>query len=92
MTNMHTLIFVPTYNERENVERLCMELLDLDLQADILFLDDNSPDGTGDILDKWAADHENVFVIHRSGKLGIGSAHQDGINWAYDRGYKTLGL
>ena len=90
MTNTHILIFVPTYNERENVERLCAELLELDLQADILFLDDNSPDGTGEILDRLAADHGNVFVMHRSGKLGIGSAHQDGINWAYDRGYKTL--
>ena len=90
MTDTDTLVFVPTYNERENVERLCIELLKLDLRADILFLDDNSPDGTGEILDRLAADHGSVFVTHRSGKLGIGSAHQDGINWAYDRGYKTL--
>jgi dolichol-phosphate mannosyltransferase len=90
MNNPNTLIFVPTYNERENVERLCLELLDLNLQADILFLDDNSPDGTGDIIDRLAVDHENVSAIHRRGKLGIGSAHQDGINWAYDQGYRTL--
>ena len=90
MNNTRTLIFVPTYNERENVERLCLELLDLDIEADILFLDDNSPDGTGQIMDRLATEHENVYLIHRGGKLGIGSAHQDGINWAYDRGYKTL--
>ena len=90
MSNAHTLVFVPTYNERENVERLCLEILALDLEADILFLDDNSPDGTGRILDRLAAAHDNVFAIHRAGKLGIGSAHRDGINWAYDHGYKTL--
>jgi len=90
MNNPNTLIFVPTYNERENVERLCLELLELKLQADILFLDDNSPDGTGDIIDRLATEHENVSAIHRRGKLGIGSAHQDGINWAYDQGYRTL--
>ena len=90
MTNPQTLIFVPTYNERENVERLCMEILALDLEADILFLDDNSPDGTGDIIDQIAAGHTNVFAIHRAGKLGIGSAHLDGIEWAYGYGYTTL--
>jgi cellulose synthase/poly-beta-1,6-N-acetylglucosamine synthase-like glycosyltransferase len=60
MNNTQTLIFVPTYNERENVERLCLELLDLDIEADILFLDDNSPDGTGRIVDRLATEHENV--------------------------------
>ena len=90
LTENATLVFVPTYNERENVRRLCSEILALDLRVDILFLDDNSPDGTGEVLDELAASHPNVHVIHRPGKLGIGSAHRDGINWAYDRGYSTL--
>jgi dolichol-phosphate mannosyltransferase len=53
-------------------------------------MDDNSPDGTGKILDELAARHPRVSVIHRSGKLGIGTAHLDGIHYAYDHGYETL--
>ena len=60
------------------------------LGADILFCDDNSPDGTGDIVDELAREFSHVRVIHRSGKLGIGSAHQEGIRYAYAHGYETL--
>ena len=84
------LIFVPTYNERENVERLYAELVILPVEADLLFLDDNSPDGTGGLLDAIAARDSRVSVIHRSGKLGIGSAHQVGIRYGYDHGYQYL--
>lgn len=84
------LIFIPTYNERENVERLYVELAALPVDADFLFLDDNSPDGTGVLLDAIAASDMRVAVIHRSGKLGIGSAHQAGIRYAYDHGYSHL--
>lgn len=84
------LIFIPTYNEQENVEPLLDQILGLRLAADVLFIDDNSPDGTGELLDSLAARHANVFVLHRSGKLGIGSAHVEGIDWAYDHGYKRL--
>jgi len=66
------------------------QLLALDLEADLLFLDDNSPDGTGQVLDELAAVHPRLKVIHRSGKLGIGSAHVAGICWAYDQGYQRL--
>ncbi len=69
---------------------MCRELSALDLDADIVFLDDNSPDGTGDILDSLAAEYERVDVIHREGKLGIGSAHQRGVALAYDGGYDVL--
>src|SRR6185295_1754484 len=84
------LIFIPTYNERENVEKLCHQLLALKLSADILFVDDNSPDGTGDILENLSKQYANVKVLHRSGKLGIGSAHKMGIKLAYERGYEWL--
>lgn len=86
----NTLVFIPTYNERENVERLCSDLQALGLDIDILFMDDNSPDGTGEILEKLSQQNKNVFVAHRSGKLGVGSAHYDGIQWAYDQGYQRL--
>lgn len=84
------LIFVPTYNERHNVERLCAELRALDLGADILFIDDNSPDGTGAVLDEIHRSHPEVTVLHRQGKLGIGTAHRAGIAYAYDHGYELL--
>jgi dolichol-phosphate mannosyltransferase len=89
MTN-ELLIFIPTYNEAENVEAILEQILGLSLPADILFVDDNSPDGTGQLLDQLAAKHPNVFVQHRSGKMGIGSAHAYGIKWAYGNGYRLL--
>jgi dolichol-phosphate mannosyltransferase len=85
-----TLVFIPTYNERGNVEAMCRQLLELGLGADIVFLDDNSPDGTGEILDRLSNEFPCVSVIHRSGKLGIGSAHLAGIDHAYQLGYSRL--
>jgi dolichol-phosphate mannosyltransferase len=84
------LFFIPTYNENGNVERLCAELRGLGVGADVLFMDDGSPDGTGDTLDALARRHPEVHVIHRKGKLGIGSAHLEGIAYAYDRKYDLL--
>ena len=84
------LIFVPTYNERHNVERLCAELRALRLGADILFMDDGSPDGTGQVLDRLAAQFPDVHVVHRAAKLGIGTAHRTGIRYAYEHGYELL--
>lgn len=85
-----TLIFIPTYNERDNVDTMTEGLLGLELDADVLYMDDNSPDGTGEILDRIAAERSRLTVVHRSSKLGIGSAHLDGIRWAYDHGYDRL--
>jgi len=90
MQKNNTLIFIPTYNEVDNVEKIFKDIKALNLPADMLFLDDNSPDGTGLIIDTLAANNTHVFTIHRKGKLGIGSAHQDGIRWAYEHRYKTL--
>lgn len=84
------LVVIPTYNERENVERMCIELSGLGLDADVVFVDDGSPDGTGALLDELAQRHARIAVVHRSGKSGIGSAHQAGIALAYERGYSTL--
>jgi dolichol-phosphate mannosyltransferase len=84
------LVFVPTYNEAENVERLCHEILSLDAKFDLLFIDDNSTDGTGQILDRLSLENANVKVIHRAGRMGIGSAHRAGIDYAYGQGYSEL--
>lgn len=90
MTQSKTLIFIPTYNEAENVEKIFQQIQSLKLNIDILFLDDNSPDGTGKIIDKIVNENNNVSVIHRNKKLGIGSAHKEGVSWAYDRKYEML--
>src|SRR5688572_10779044 len=84
------LIFIPTFNEAQNVGRLFEQIRKLNLDAEVVFLDDNSPDGTGAILDQIAGDHPEVSVIHRLRKLGIGTAHQEGIRHAYERGYDVL--
>jgi dolichol-phosphate mannosyltransferase len=85
-----TLIFIPTYKEAENVRPLATSILSLGLDTDILFIDDNSPDGTGALLEQLATENPRIHVVHRSGKLGIGTAHQDGIRWAYDHAYRLL--
>jgi dolichol-phosphate mannosyltransferase len=87
---MRTLLFIPTYNERECVERTYGLIKALNLDLDLLFLDDNSPDGTGRLLDEMATRDPRLRVIHRAGKLGIGSAHQHAIQWAYDQGYPVV--
>ncbi len=85
-----TLIFIPTYNERHNVEPMCEQLFALGLDADVVFMDDSSPDGTGEILEGLAGRHDRLSVIHRPAKSGIGSAHVAGIAYAYDHGYQRL--
>ncbi|MGZ5280259.1 MAG: glycosyltransferase, partial [Pseudobdellovibrionaceae bacterium] len=87
---MKRLILIPTYNEKENVPKLYQELRALNLDFDILFVDDNSPDGTGQIIRDLAAKDPGVFSLHREGKSGVGSAHKAGIYWAYERGYDEL--
>ncbi len=84
------LIFIPTYNESKNIRLIFGQILDLHLSVDVLFLDDNSPDGTGQMIDELARQHGFVHAIHRAGKMGIGSAHKAGILWAYSHGYETL--
>lgn len=84
------LIFIPTYNERDNV-RLITEGLRFHLpDAPILFCDDNSPDGTYAELTTLASDVPGILVERRDGKLGIGSAHKFGIRYAAKHGYRTL--
>jgi dolichol-phosphate mannosyltransferase len=84
------LIFVPTYNEKDNAERMARALAALPIDADLLFVDDNSPDGTGQALEKLRTELPQLTVMHRSGKLGVGSAHLDAISFAYERNYTEL--
>jgi dolichol-phosphate mannosyltransferase len=81
------LIIVPTYNERENAPGICERLWAALPDVDLLFVDDNSPDGTGELLDEMAAKSDRVHVLHRAGKLGLGTAYVAGFKWALERGY-----
>jgi len=90
MSAPKTLLFIPTFNERDNVETIYRQIKGLALDLDLLFVDDNSPDGTGQILDQIARQDDRLRVMHRPGKLGIGSAHLQAIDWAYQQGYTTV--
>jgi len=76
------LIVLPTYNEKENLENMVRELKKNPYEIHLLIVDDNSPDGTGKIADSLAADDPLIHVIHREGKLGLGSAYIKGFQWA----------
>lgn len=85
-----TLIVVPTYNERDNVRGIVGRFLAALPGCELLFVDDNSPDGTGAILDEIAAAEPRVHVMHRAGKLGLGTAYIEGFTWGLARGYQYL--
>jgi len=84
------LIVVPTYNERENVPLIAEKFLAALPGCELLFVDDNSPDGTGALLDGLAASQPRIHVMHRAGKLGLGTAYVEGFGWGLARGYEYL--
>lgn len=84
------LVIVPTYNERDNIPRLIPAILAQDPSLDVLVVDDGSPDGTGAVVDEIAATNPRVHVLHRSGKLGLGTAYVAGFKWALERGYDLM--
>ena len=77
---------IPTYNERDNLERLARQILSQDPAIHLLVVDDNSPDGTGALADRLAAETSRVSVLHRAGKLGLGSAYREGFRLALGMG------
>jgi dolichol-phosphate mannosyltransferase len=85
-----TLITVATYNEIENLPRLVEEIFRHAPDADLLVIDDNSPDGTGAWCDRRAADDPRVHCLHREGKLGLGSATIAGMKYAVEHGYRYV--
>jgi len=84
------LVIVPTYNERFNIARLIPAILAQDPSLEILVVDDASPDGTGAIVDGIATHNPRVHVIHREGKLGLGTAYIAGFRWALERKYDLV--
>ena len=86
-SNSH-LVVIPTYNEIDNIEDFVNQIIKINV--DILIVDDNSPDGTGDLVEKLSENLSQVNLLKRSGKLGLGSAYRDGFKWGLDEGYKYL--
>lgn len=82
-----TLVIIPTYNERENVEAVSAAVHAALPSTDLLFVDDASPDGTGDLADALAARDTRIHVLHRAGKQGLGRAYVAGFQWALARAY-----
>lgn len=84
------LIIFPTYNERENIEKIVHAVLPLDPRIHVLIVDDNSPDGTGKIADRLAAELDKVNVLHRQSKEGLGKAYIAAFRWALERDYDYI--
>jgi dolichol-phosphate mannosyltransferase len=89
-TEMRLLVTVATYNEVENLPRLLGEIWQVAPQADVLVIDDNSPDGTGRWCDEKAATEPRLKVVHRAGKLGLGTATIAGMQYAIEHGYEGV--
>ena len=85
-----SVVIIPTYNERENIKRIIAAVLSQDPSIDVLVVDDGSPDGTGGIVDAIAAENPRVHALHRSGKLGLGTAYVAGFKWALERDYEYI--
>lgn len=85
-----TLVIIPTYNEIENIEPLTKAVLAASDSVDILIVDDNSPDGTGDKADQLHALEPRIHVLHRSQKDGLGRAYIAGFHWALERHYDYI--
>ena len=86
-SNSH-LVVIPTYNEIDNIEDFVNQIIKINV--DILIVDDNSPDGTGELVQKLSENLSQVNLLKRSGKLGLGSAYRDGFKWGLNKGYKYL--
>lgn len=87
---LRTLIVIPTYNERGNIEQLIADILRVAPQVNLLIIDDNSPDGTGDLVDAIHARQPQVNVLHRPGKMGLGTAYIQGFRYALEHGYEYV--
>ena len=91
MAKSDSVIVIPTYNEKENIEKMIRTLLALEHSFDVLVVDDGSPDGTAAIVKSMQGEYpERVFLIERSGKLGLGTAYIAGFKWALKEGYEYI--
>ena len=86
-----TLVITPTYNEKENIEKIIRKVFSLEKEFDMLIVEDNSPDGTADIVKRLMQEFPNrLFIKERKGKLGLGTAYLDGFRWGMEHGYDYM--
>lgn len=86
-----TLVITPTYNEKENIENIIRKVFSLDKAFDMLIIEDNSPDGTADIVKRLMQEFpDRLFIKERKGKLGLGTAYLDGFRWGLEHGYEYM--
>jgi len=90
IASLRTLIVIPTFNERDNLANIIDAIVQEVPFVHILVVDDNSPDGTGDLADELAAGDDRIHVLHRKGKLGLGTAYVAGFRWALERDYERI--
>ena len=82
------LVITPTYNEKENIKEFIQSILKTDLP--VLFIDDNSPDGTAHLIKEYMATESKIFLIERPEKLGLGSAYRTGFEWAINNNFENI--
>lgn len=87
---MSNIVIIPTYKEKENIEALINAISTLSIPFDILIIDDNSPDGTADIVKDMQKNRSNLHLIERPGKMGLGTAYITGFKWAVERKYDFI--
>jgi dolichol-phosphate mannosyltransferase len=87
---MKALVIIPTFNERENLPLIVPDVLARDIRLSVLVVDDNSPDGTGQLADEMAGDNSRIHVLHRPSKNGLGRAYLAGFRWALERDYDRI--
>jgi dolichol-phosphate mannosyltransferase len=90
MDEVSNIVIIPTYKERENIEAIVKSISSLNIAFDILIIDDNSPDGTASIVKDLQKSFNNLYLIERPGKLGLGTAYIAGFKWALERGYNYI--
>lgn len=90
MSDLKSVVIVPTYNEKENIEILLDDLLALPADLSVIVVDDGSPDGTGQLADQWATKTDRVQVIHRPSKLGLGTAYIAGFKRALSLSFDRI--
>ncbi len=84
------LVIIPTYNEKENIDNLFYRLASLPLAFNLLFIDDNSPDGTAKLIKTHQKKHPGTYLLEREGKMGLGTAYIMGFKWALEKGYEYI--
>jgi dolichol-phosphate mannosyltransferase len=88
--SQNILVVIPTYNELENIEKLIPDILGRYEKADVLIVDDNSPDGTGDYVGELAKTSDRVHIIRRPAKMGLGTAYVEGFKYALEKNYEYI--